>query len=284
MKNLPFILSILFLSCNKPDARPAATNGVKSSSGIDTTLPKPEPERTKELNESDQQDSLRLASMMKYLLMMAGKHKNDVKFDKRIDFSNLQCVASGSLTYGHLFEKGRKHLIVRRNFCSSTTFLDVFILEKAKFRLVCSQVLDGMSYINDTIQDVNGDHLKDFLVHSYSSSGCCRRNVYDVYLYQPGKGNFTKKYEFMNPTFSPSEKTIRGIGYGQPGDVELYKYKWNKLKVDTVEFIFPDSTKKNYHVYRHSDDVENYKTGRFITVIPKEYRKVESYDWFKGVF
>jgi hypothetical protein len=284
MKNLLFILSFLFLSCSRPDGGHATTNGIKSSPGVVTTLHRPEIKRIKELKESEQQDSLQLISMLTDLLRIAGKHKNRLKFDEIVDFSNLQCVVSGSLTYGHLFEKSRKHLIVRRNFCSSTTFLNVFILEKAKFRLVLSQVLDGMSYLNDTIKDVNGDHLKDFLVHSYSSSGCCRRHVYDVYLYQPEKGNFTKKYEFMNPTFSPAEKIIRGIGYGQPGDVELYKYKWNGLKVDTVEFIFPDSTKKSYHVYRRSDDFDNYRTGRFITVIPKEYRKVESYDWFKGIF
>jgi hypothetical protein len=41
----------------------------------------------------------------------------------------------------------------------------------------------------------------------------------------------------MNPTFSPKEKIIRGICYGQAGDTEMYKYKWRGRHIDTLEFI-----------------------------------------------
>ncbi len=90
----------------------------------------------------------------------------------------------------------------------STVFVDVFLLKESKFQLVCNSLVDGMSYLYDTIKDVDGDHQKDFLIHWYPSSGCCRRDIYDVYLYQKAKGNFTSGYEFINPTFSPSEKII----------------------------------------------------------------------------
>ena len=88
---------------------------------------------------------------------------------------------------------------------------------------------------------------------------------------------------FINPTFSPSEKLIRGIDYGQPGEVPLYKFKWVGYKVDTIEYILPDTTKERYHVFKHWRDFDNPKAGRFLTSVPKEYHKIESYDWFKGV-
>ena len=33
---------------------------------------------------------------------------------------------------------------------------------------------------------------------------------------------FSKNFEFINPTFSPKEKIIRGICYGHPGETEMY--------------------------------------------------------------
>jgi hypothetical protein len=238
--------------------------------------------KRKELKEREQLDSLQLTLMLSDMLRAANKHKNELKFYQDFGFDNSHNVASGNLTYGHLFEKGKKHLIISRNINSSKICIDIFVLEKTKFRLIWSQVLDGMTYLNDSIKDVNGDHEKDFLIHWYPSSGCCRRDIYDVYLYQKDKGDFTEKYEFINPTFAPSEKIIRGIGYGQPGDVELYKYKWNGLKIDTVEFIRPDTMKQKYHVYLHWGDYDNQKEGKFVVTVPKEFQKIAGYNWFEG--
>jgi hypothetical protein len=114
-----------------------------------------------------------------------------------------------------------------------------------------------------------------------TSSGCCRRDVYNVYLNQPDKGNFTQDYEFINPTFSAKEKIIRGVEYGNPGEVGLYKYKWNGLQVDTIEFIYPDANNKGQFIktkkgaYRPTG-----KEGVVLKTVPKEYQKIESYEWF----
>ncbi len=48
---------------------------------------------------------------------------------------------------------------------------------------------------------------------------------------------FSKNFEFINPTFSPKEKIIRGICYGHPSKTEMYKYKWNGETIDTLEYI-----------------------------------------------
>ena len=77
------------------------------------------------------------------------------------------------------------------------------------------------------------------------------------------------------------EKIIRGLGYGHPGEVGLYKYKWNGLKVDTIEFIYPDvSTKGQFiktkkRIYRPTD-----KEGIVLKHVPKEYQDIESFEWF----
>ncbi|MGZ3753504.1 MAG: hypothetical protein ACXVAU_19620, partial [Mucilaginibacter sp.] len=115
-------------------------------------------------------------------------------------------------------------------------------------------------------------------------SGCCRRDIYDVYIYQKGSGAFTKEYEFINPTFSPSEKVVRGVGYGQPGATELYKYKWNGLKVDTVEFIFPDTAGSKYYTTNRTVNLWLPDKCRLLSAIPKEYHSIKSYDWFKGIY
>ena len=42
-----------------------------------------------------------------------------------------------------------------------------------------------------------------------------------------GCKTISNNFEFINPTFSPKEKIIRGVCYGHPSETEMYKYKWN---------------------------------------------------------
>jgi hypothetical protein len=63
--------------------------------------------------------------------------------------------------------------------------------------------------------------------------------------------------------------------------VPLYKYKWNGLNIDTIEYIYPADTlkKKFYLVHRHSEQNDSQKRKTLATV-PKEYLKIDGYDWF----
>jgi hypothetical protein len=132
-----------------------------------------------------------------------------------------------------------------------------------------------------SIADVNGDGHKDFLLNWYPESGCCARNIYNVYVYIPESGTFSKKYEFINPDFSPKEKVIRGVAYGHPGEVPLYKYKWNGLNVDTIEYIVPtDLSRKSFYIVHRYRDKDDPKKRKVIPVVPKEYRKIGGYEWF----
>jgi hypothetical protein len=144
-----------------------------------------------------------------------------------------------------------------------------------------------MTYISDTLMDVDGDNYKDFLVHWYPSAGCCLADIYNVYLYQQQTGGFTKDYEFINPTFSPHEKVIRGLEYGHPGEAGLYKYKWNGFGVDTIEFIYPDFGQKRKFIRVTKS---NYRPGKkertVLNSLPKEYMKLDSIsvNWFLGAY
>ncbi len=184
------------------------------------------------------------------------------------------------ITMGRLFSDKNKYLLIHR-LDIAEMLLDLYILKNNKFIPIISVSWCENGYTNDTIKDINGDGFKDFLVNTHSISGCCRGVTSLVYLYLSKNGTFTKKYKFINPTFYPREKIIRGVGYGRPGEVGLYKYKWNGLKVDTVEFIYPDfydkiffiKTKKKTYYATEND-------GLKIKSVPKEYHNIKDYDWF----
>jgi hypothetical protein len=256
VKWLIFFIVVGLLSC-KP-AKKAVTVGEESVTIQKQPIVLVNPIANNE--ESDKKDSVQLKTMLTDMLSIAHKLRSANAYHKKINQWSYIYATTGDIKFGHIFDHSKKHLIITRNMGTWLTYIDVFMLNRSKFHLILSSVKSDMTMIADTTRDINGDHFKDFVVHWYPSSGCCRRNIYDVYLYQKNSGNFTPKYEFINPTFSPSEKVIRGVEYSQPGEGPLYKYKWNGLRVDTVTFIYPRDT--------------------LSTGLPKEFRKIEDIDWF----
>jgi len=236
--------------------------------------------KQKEYKDEEIKDSLQFKLMLKDVLAIAKKHHRDkIYYQKSIDWPYELSTATGSFRFGYLFSRSQKHLIVTRNLGGSRTHIDVLLLKGSVFHNVANWFIHDMGYLGYTIKDVNGDLKKDLLLHWYPTAGCCRRNIYDVYL--SSQGGFSSKYEFINPTFFPASKTIRGVEYGQPGAVALYKYKWNGLRVDTVEYIYPADTvkKKFYRVHRYSDN-EDPTRREVLNAVPREYKKIESFDWF----
>jgi len=97
----------------------------------------------------------------------------------------------------------------------------------------------------------------------------------------PDKEQFTADYEFMNPTFSAKEGIIRGIEYGHPGEAGLYKYKWNGLQIDTIEYIYPDAHHKGQFIKTKKAAYQSTgKDGIVLKAVPAEYYTIESYEWF----
>jgi len=239
-------------------------------------------ERQKQIEEENRNDSLRLDIALKDAFKVAQTEFKTDNFKKEYEIQpdDSSYIIKIEIEIGRLFKDNQKYFLLRRHV-PWATYLDLYKVKNDNAEKLFEREQGGMTYIRDTIFDANGDGHKDFLVHWYPSSGCCRRDVYNVYLNQPDKGNFTNDYEFINPTFSANEKIIRGVEYGHPGEVGLYKYKWNGLQVDTIEFIYPDANNKGQFIktkkgaYRPTE-----KEGVVLKTVPKEYQKIESYEWF----
>jgi hypothetical protein len=184
------------------------------------------------------------------------------------------------------FTKENPHLIIRRN-TPGDIYIDIYSRGDNKFEKVVAHQQWNMTYVNDTLRDANGDGLNDFVVNWYGSSGCCLKAFSNVYLLRQNKKAFSENFEFINPTFSPKEKIIRGVCYGHPGETDLYKYKWNGEKVDTLEYI---SYEKNEEAVKTGKLVistdrhygNKFKILKVINSVPKEYRNIYGYEWFTG--
>ncbi len=256
------------------------TDSIKS---IDTEKQLTKEEKQKQEEEEENRiDSLRLDIAFKDAFKIAQTELNTDNFTRQYELQPDDSSYSIriEIVIGRLFKDQHKYFLLRRHI-PWATFLDLYKINGDKTEKLIEREQDGMTYIRDTIFDANGDGYKDFIVHWYPASGCCRRNIYNVYLNQPDKKSFTQDYEFINPTFSPKEYIIRGVQYGHPGEVGLYKYKWNGLQVDTIEFIYPDVNNKGQFIktekgaYRPTE-----KEGVVLKAVPKEYKIIESYEWF----
>ena len=280
---LTFVILTLILGCgqtsNQDKVSCVQTDSIKS---IDTEKQLTKEERHKQIEEENRIDSLRLDIALKDAFKIAQTEFETDNFTKQYELQpdDSSYIINIEIEIGRLFKDQHKYFLLRRHV-PWATYLSLYKLNGDKTENLIEREQGGMTYIRDTIFDANGDGHKDFLVHWYPSSGCCRRDVYNVYLNQPDNGNFTQDYEFINPTFSAKEKIIRGVEYGHPGEVGLYKYKWNGLQVDTIEFIYPDANKKGQFIktkkgaYRPTE-----KEGVVLKAVPKEYQKIESYEWF----
>ncbi len=238
--------------------------------------------------EEEKADSLRLLKVLTRALLYAEKNMNKKSFLHEFELlaEDSSYNVSAQLMFGNLFENKRMHLLIRR-IIPGGTVLNIYLLQNNGFKPLIERAQLGMTYVNDTLRDVNGDKYKDFLVHWYPSSGCCLADIYNVYLYQTETGSFTTDYKFINPTFSPDEKVIRGLEYGHPGEAGIYKYKWNGLRVDTIEFMYLSSNQKGKFIKtKRSTFKPNEKQGTIMNSLPNEYKKMDSLalSWFLATF
>lgn len=232
-------------------------------------------------------DSLELKKMLDEALIDAASHTGQNKLHKKYE----KITESGDsvevdINLDHHFTESSPHLIIHRG-TPNTIYIDIYARSGDRFEKVASREEWSMTYVSDTIRDINGDGLKDFVVNWYGSNGCCLKGFSNIYLLQQDNKHFSNDIEFINPTFSSAEKVIRGVCYGHPGETELYKYQWRGNKVDTVEYV---SFEKN---------VEGKKTGKILIsknvpvldgkdilklldTIPGEYTRIYGYDWFTG--
>ncbi|AFM06068.1 hypothetical protein Fleli_3756 [Bernardetia litoralis DSM 6794] len=183
-----------------------------------------------------------------------------------------------NVDYGSFFDKNERFLIASCNYNNGFFgFYRIYIKTEKGFELAINEDIHMTGYTH--LRDINGDKNVDFVINWESGTGCCPRQSKIVFLYK--NKNFIK-YDFLNPTFSPKEKVIRGLGYGYFPEVGLYKYKWNGTKLDTVEYIYRTKesnfkkfvrTKKQIHLPKHNQ-------GEVLYSLPKEYQNINELDWF----
>ena len=245
-------------------------------------------EKRKSNKEQHKFDSINLAKFLNHAIKIAELNIDFDRFNKEYVeiMSDSSYQVKVSVHSDFYFTKANPHLIIRRNTPSSI-YINIYSKKNNQFLKVLSHEQWDMTYVNDTIQDINGDGLKDFVVNWYGSSGCCLKAFSNVYLLRSNKKTFSNNFEFINPTFSPKKKIIRGVCYGHPSETEMYKYKWNGEAIDTLEYISyekNDKGKKTGKIIVSNDRpyTGRYKVMKRLSSVPKEYTEIEGYDWFTG--
>lgn len=261
---------------------------VVTTDTLQTSIDKKEKERlerSKEIEEQDYADSIRLDRVLQDALKIANQNIKKDKFIMKYEVSPDSIPVSVEINLDSHFTKTNPHLIIRRNEIS-VIYIDIYRKGERKFEKVVSHEQWTLTYVNDTIQDINGDGLKDFVVNWYGASGCCLKAFSNVYLLRQDKNAFSENFEFINPTFSPKERIVRGVCYGHPGETEMYKYKWNGEKVDTLEYVSYERNEKGKtgKVIISTDRPygNKFKTLKVLNSVPTEYEKIEGYNWFTG--
>jgi len=193
-------------------------------------------------------------------------------------------IVTVKIQTGYLFTNSQKHAIIHRS-TPGDVFINIYAIQGSTFLQVIQHEQLHMTYTSDTIQDINGDHRKDFVVNWYGNSGCCLKAFAEVYL-RGIDGQFSEPFKFINPTFSPAESVIRGVRYGHPGETEMYKYKWNGETVDTMEYLFlqKDENGKNTGLLIRADKLPYGPVKptkiEFLKSVPTEYDRIMGIDWF----
>lgn len=242
-------------------------------------------QKIREWEEIEYHYSIRLEAVLQDALKMAGQHFDKNSFRKEYDILTDSDFVRVDINLDHHFTKATPHLIIKRTDAGKV-YIDIYSKDEKAFQKVISHIQENITYVNDTIRDINGDGLKDFVVNWYGSAGCCLKGFSNVYLLRSGEKEFSANLEFINPTFSPKEKMIRGICYGQPGETEMYKFKWNGETVDTLEYVSYERSAKGktgkilITDRRPYDD--QYKVLKTLRFPPLEYRNIEGYVWFVG--
>lgn len=276
------LLLLLLFSCGQVNEK----KSVVKKDSIPTTFLEREKkrlEKRKEIEEQDKIDSLKYDKVLIDALRIARKNIGKNKFQKKYI---VEPRVEVEINVNNHFTNNYPHLIIRRHGINDV-YIDIYSKVNNDFEKVLSHREWGMTYVNDTIKDINGDGLKDFVLNWYGATGCCLKAFSNIYLLRSNKKTFSKSFEFINPTFSPKEKIIRGVEYGHPGKTVIYKYKWNGEAVDSLEYVYYDTDEEGKKtgkiiISKKRAYSKNKKDIKKINSIPAEYKKIESFDWFTG--
>jgi hypothetical protein len=282
-------ITIILMSISCGQANEKKTAAATQSDTTKTFVDNKEEERLekrKQIEEQEKIDSLNDDKVLSEAIEIAEQYNTKNKFKKNyvVTMPDSSYQIEVDVSSGFYFSNQFPHLIIRRTTPSSI-YIDILTKTDNQFHKVLSHEQWTLEYTGDTIRDINGDGLKDFVVNWYGNTGCCLKAFSNVYLQRADKKSFSNSFKFINPTFSSKEQIIRGVCYGHPGETEMYKYRWNKETVDTVEYIYYEKNDKGKKtgkliVSNHLPYSDNYKVLKRLSYMPAEYKKIEGYDWF----
>jgi hypothetical protein len=192
-------------------------------------------------------------------------------------FKNMHAAIS----FGHLFSDDRQHLIIKRFISEyrdfeTSLYSDIFLLAKKSFKKVAADTSD-IGYGEDYFEDVNHDGYKDYIIQSYSGTGCCPRNLEMGYVYIPQNGRF-KIIDFFNREPDSLRTDFFETSYGLGNYINLYKYKWQGLKKVLLEEIYVSLTKEgtmNPHPTSYTRILYPSGKEQKIKKLPKEYARLK---------
>ena len=120
--------------------------------------------RFKENEEQEKLDSVKDSKVLAEALGIAEQHASQSQF-QRSYVSAIQDSfywAEVDIKAGFYFSDKFQHLIVRRSR-PGIVYIDVFSSNGNQYQKVVSDKQSTMEYMGDTIRDINGDGLKDFV-------------------------------------------------------------------------------------------------------------------------
>ena len=194
-----------------------------------------------------------------------------------------------TISFGHLFAADRQHLIIKRFISEysdyeTSLYSDIFLLDKNTFIKVAADTSDE-GYGETYFEDVNHDGYKDYLVYSYSPTGCCPRNLEMGYIYNLQNGYF-KRIDFFNRETDSLTTNFFETSYGQDNYINLYKYKWQGLRKILLEEIYVTPTKEglmNSHPTSYTRVFYPSKMKQIIRKLPKEYARLKMAEFISPI-
>ena len=131
-------------------------------------------------------NNIEIKKVFKNALAIAKKQQHQKQFKK-----NYNCVidnidASVNIELGYLFDAKEKYLIITINQINDI-WVKIYSINQNQFTQILYKNEAKTTFVESRILDVNNDGLKDYLWLSYPNSGCCMRNIYEVYLLSPNK-------------------------------------------------------------------------------------------------
>ncbi|MGH1337441.1 MAG: hypothetical protein ACRBFS_15060 [Aureispira sp.] len=228
------------------------------------------------LSSDSEIDSINLALALNDAFRVASPSFKAERFTSAYTFSPTDTSEEIDIeiTVGKLLGTPQTYFLLRRWYSGTEeVYLDFYHIQADSSQLLLHHQQDLITYQKDTILDVNGDQQQDFVVHWYPSAGSWSREVYTVYLNTTNNTSFAGPYTFMNPTFSPTEGLIRGRAYGDPADAGFYKYQWNGLQVDTLEYLYPHPGQVGKYFRTNQETAPlQADNGTILDSLPLEYR------------